>query len=156
MDGAFCANTSPVSLSREIWRVCASAVVGPPLNWAIVRFKVKGIGWRDCAAFSNAGLITIRNGARGQTGRAREELKTVRRGAATRERFLEGGGQKRFGVSVGCHAVLVPPMRRLPLVPGFGDPCSLGDWTRVRAKEDSLTKRTCAPPRRLTPDWVVA
>ena len=90
---------APVSRSREIWRVCACAVVGPPLNWAILSFLVKGIEWRDCAALSKAGLFAIRNGARGQTGRAREELKTVRPGAATRERFLEGEGEKAFW----CH-----------------------------------------------------
>jgi len=27
----------------------------------------------------------------------------------------------------GCHAALVPPVRRLPLVPILGDFCSLGD-----------------------------
>jgi hypothetical protein len=64
----------------------------------------------------------------GERGRARGELKTVRPGAATRERFLEGEGEKAFW----CHggennAALVPPKRRLPLVPGFGDSCSLGD-----------------------------
>jgi hypothetical protein len=37
----------------------------------------------------------------GENGRAREELKTVRLGAATRERFLQGGGEKRFGVAAG-------------------------------------------------------
>jgi hypothetical protein len=37
----------------------------------------------------------------GQEG-ARGELKTVRPGAATRERFFRGGkGQKRFGVAAG-------------------------------------------------------
>jgi hypothetical protein len=36
-------------------------------------------------------------------------------------------GKKRFGVAAGCHAVWIAPLRRLPLVPGFGDPCSLGD-----------------------------
>jgi hypothetical protein len=74
-------------------------VVGPPLHWAILRFLVKGIGWRGCAALSKAGLFAIRNGARGQTGRAREELQTVWPGAATRERFLEGVGEKAFW----CH-----------------------------------------------------
>jgi|SRR5665213_582120 len=29
------------------------------------KIPVKGIVWRDCAAFSNAGLFAIRNGARG-------------------------------------------------------------------------------------------
>ena len=61
-------NQPPITNSFEIWRVCASAVVGPPLYWAILRFLVKGIGWRDCAAFSNAGLFAIRNGARGKEG----------------------------------------------------------------------------------------
>ena len=37
----------------------------------------------------------------GERGRARGELKTVRPGAATRERFLEGEGEKRFGVAAG-------------------------------------------------------
>ena len=54
--------------SVEIWRVCAFAVVGLPLYWAILRFLVKGIGWRECAAYSNAGLFAIRNGARGKEG----------------------------------------------------------------------------------------
>ena len=61
-------NQPPITNSVEIWRVCASAVVGLPLYWAILRFLVKGIGWRDCAAFSNAGLFAIRNGARGKEG----------------------------------------------------------------------------------------
>ncbi len=43
-------------------------VVGPPLDWEILRFLVKGMGWRNCAPFSNAGLFTIRNGARGKEG----------------------------------------------------------------------------------------
>ena len=78
-DGAFRAKISPsITNSVEIWRVRAHAVVGLPLYWAILRFPVKGIGWRDCAACSSAGLFTIRNGARGHTGRARGELKTVR------------------------------------------------------------------------------
>ena len=94
-------NQPPITNLIEIWRGCVSAVVGPPLNWAILRFLVQGIGWRDCAAFSNAGLFTIRNGARVERWRARGELKTVRPGAATRERFLGGGGQKRFGVVAG-------------------------------------------------------
>jgi hypothetical protein len=68
MDGAFRAKISPHYESFEIWRVCASAVVGHPLYWAILSFLVKGIGWRDCAAFSNAGLFAIRNGARGKEG----------------------------------------------------------------------------------------
>jgi hypothetical protein len=35
----------------------------------------------------------------GERGRSRGELKTVRPGAATRERFSEGGWEKRFGVT---------------------------------------------------------
>jgi hypothetical protein len=61
-------NQPRIKDSVEIWRVCASVVVGLPLNWAILRFLVKGIGWRDCAAISDAGLFAIRNGARGKTG----------------------------------------------------------------------------------------
>jgi hypothetical protein len=77
----------------------------PPLCWAILRFLVKGIGWRDCAAFSNAGLFAIRNGARVKEG-ARGELKTFRPGAATRERFLEGEWEKAFWChGGGTHAV---------------------------------------------------
>jgi hypothetical protein len=55
----------------------------------------------ECNVLSVAGLFAIQNGARGERGRAREELKTVRPGAATRERFLEGEGEKRFGVAAG-------------------------------------------------------
>ncbi len=58
-------NQPPTTNSVQIWRVCASAVVGPPLNWAILRFLVKGIGWRGCAACFWAGLFSFRNGARG-------------------------------------------------------------------------------------------
>ena len=94
-------NQPPITDSVEIWLVCASVVVGVPLNWAILRFLVKGIGRRGCAAFSNAGLFTIRNGARGAIGRACGELKTVRPGAGTRERFFKGEGEKRFGVAAG-------------------------------------------------------
>ena len=54
--------------SVEIWRVCASAVDGLPLYWAILRFLVKGIWWRGCAASFRAGLFSIRNSC--QTGRA--------------------------------------------------------------------------------------
>jgi hypothetical protein len=61
--------------------------------------RSKELGRRDCAAFSNAGLFAIRNGARGKAGRARAELKTVRPRAATRERFIEGEGEKAFW----CH-----------------------------------------------------
>jgi hypothetical protein len=57
----------------------------------------------------------------GEKGRARGELKTVRPGAATRERFLEGGWEKRFGVTAGCNEVFVSPVRRLPLVPSSGN-----------------------------------
>jgi hypothetical protein len=59
----------------------------------------------------------------GARGRAREELKTLRPGAATRERFLEGGGEKRFGVAAGgAMRFWFRPRGSLPLVPGFGDP----------------------------------
>ncbi len=37
----------------------------------------------------------------GERGRARGELKTVRPGAATQERFSEGAREKRFGVTAG-------------------------------------------------------
>ena len=94
-------NQPRIKDSLEIWCVCASAIYGLPLYWAIPSFLLKGIAWRDCAAFSNAGLFAIRNGARGAVGRARGELKTVRPGAVTRERFLQGEGEKRFGVAAG-------------------------------------------------------
>jgi hypothetical protein len=113
---------APVSLSREIWRGCAYAVDGLPLNWAILSFLVKGIGWRGCAAISDAGLFAIRNGARREAGRACEELKTVRPGAATRERFWRVDGKSVLVSRQGCHAVLVPPTRLLPLVPVSGIP----------------------------------
>jgi len=59
-------------------------------------------GWvAQMPALSDAGLFAIRNVARGQTACAREQLKTVRPGAAIRERFSEGGGEKRFGVTAG-------------------------------------------------------
>jgi len=51
----------------------------------------------------------------GARGRARGELKTVRLGAATRERFLEGEGEKAFWCRGGerwlasaCHRVSLP------------------------------------------------
>jgi hypothetical protein len=56
-------NQPGIKNSVEIWRVCASAVDDLPLHWAIPSFLLKGIVWRDCAAFSNAGLFAIRNGA---------------------------------------------------------------------------------------------
>jgi hypothetical protein len=46
---------------------------------------------------------TERGGKRARAWR----IETVRPGAATRERSLEGGGEKRFGVTAGCHAVFV-------------------------------------------------
>jgi hypothetical protein len=55
------------------------------------------------------------------TGRARGELKTVRPGAATRERFLEGGGQKRFGVVAGMPCGFGSAHATAALVPDFGD-----------------------------------
>ena len=69
----------------------------------------------------------------GARGRAREELKTVLPGAATRERFLKGGGEKRFGVAAGCHAVLVPPTRQLAVGAGFRRPEHVQDLSPVRA-----------------------
>jgi hypothetical protein len=64
----------------------------------------------------------------GERGRAREELQTVRPGAATRERFLEGELEKAFWCrGGGAMRFCFPPMRRLPLVPDFGNSCSLGD-----------------------------
>jgi hypothetical protein len=61
-------NQPRIKDSVETWRVCASAVVGPSLNWAILRFMAIEIGWRGCAAISDAGLFAIRNGARGKDG----------------------------------------------------------------------------------------
>lgn len=58
----------PPSRSRMKYGASAPADVGLPLSWAILRFMVKGIGRRECAAFSNAGLFAIRNGARGKEG----------------------------------------------------------------------------------------
>jgi hypothetical protein len=63
----FAPKSAPIR-SHVKFGAAAPPVVGPPLNWAIPRFLVKGIGWHDCAAFSNAGLFAIRNGARGQEG----------------------------------------------------------------------------------------
>ena len=80
------------SPSRSCMKYGASApaVLGLPLSWAILRFMVKGIGRRDCAAFSNAGLFTIRNGARGQTGRQRRPPRSTRRQpASARQRAAE-------------------------------------------------------------------
>jgi hypothetical protein len=43
-------NQPRIKDSVEIWRVCAPAVDGLPLYWTILRFLVKGIGWRGFAA----------------------------------------------------------------------------------------------------------
>jgi hypothetical protein len=51
----------------------------------------------------------------GKRGRSREELKTVRPGAATRERFVEVMGKKHFGGERVSRPLLVPLNRRLPL-----------------------------------------
>ena len=99
----------------------------PSPDWAILRFLVKGIGWRDCAAFSNAGLFAIRNGARGERGRARGELKTVRPGAATRERFLEGEGEKAFWCHGGDDMRFGSAHAAAAAGAGFRHSCSLGD-----------------------------
>ena len=66
-DGAFRAKiTPPISNSFEIWRDCASAAISTPSDWAVLRFSIKWVGWRKCAAISDAGLFAIRNGARGK------------------------------------------------------------------------------------------
>jgi hypothetical protein len=64
---------------------------------------------------------------RGGRGRARGELKTVRPGAATRERFLEGEGKKRFGVAAGMPCGLVCAHAAAAAGAGSGNSCSLGD-----------------------------
>jgi len=70
----------------------------PSRNWAILRFLVKGIGVaRLRRLFRCRSVCNSERSARAR-GRPRGELKTVRPGAATRERFLEGEGKKRFGV----------------------------------------------------------
>ena len=64
----------------------------------------------------------------GERGRAREELKTDRPGAATRKRFLEGEGEKAFWCHGGEHNRLLfrsSGCCRWCRVPG--DSCSLGD-----------------------------
>jgi len=43
----FAPTPADVSLSCHIWRVCGSAVIGPPLN------RVTLIAWRDCSALSD-------------------------------------------------------------------------------------------------------
>jgi hypothetical protein len=120
----------PPSRSRLKYGASARAAFGSPLNWAIPRFSVKGIGRRDCAAFSNAGLFAIRSGARGQTGRARGELKTVRPGAATRERFLEGEGEKAFWRRGRVERALLVPLKRwTPLMRDIGKRLyACGNW----------------------------
>jgi len=57
---------------------------------------------------------------RGAIGRARGELKTVRPGAVTRERFLEGEGKKAFWCRGGDNKRIFREMRRLPLRPDSG------------------------------------
>ena len=68
MDGAFRAKISPQFRTRLKDGASAPPAFGTRLNWAILRFLVKRIGWGNCAAFSNAGLFAIRNGARGKEG----------------------------------------------------------------------------------------
>jgi hypothetical protein len=99
----------PPSRSRMKYGASAPAVDGLPLNWAILRFLVKGIGWRDCTDFSNAGLFTIRNGARrGKRARAWRIENSPARGRDTRTLF-EGGRGKAFWCRGGGKR------RRLPL-----------------------------------------
>jgi hypothetical protein len=86
----FAPKSAPITKSVEMWRVCACAAVGLALYWAIRRFLVKGIGWRVCAAFSNAGLFAIRNGARGERERARGELKAVGPGGRDTRTLFRG------------------------------------------------------------------
>jgi hypothetical protein len=70
MDGAFRAKISPALRTRLKYGASAPLplMAFPCLYWAMPSFLLKGIVWRDCAAFSNAGLLTIRNGARGRWG----------------------------------------------------------------------------------------
>jgi hypothetical protein len=69
MDGAFRAKISPphyeLGLNKAHLRLCRWAFRP---YWAILRFLVKGIEWRDYAAISDAGLFAIRSGARGKEG----------------------------------------------------------------------------------------
>ena len=60
-------NQPPLQTRLEYARMCLCRC-RPSLSWAILRFLVKGIGWRECAAISKAGLFAIRNGARGKEG----------------------------------------------------------------------------------------
>jgi len=83
-------NQPRIKDSVEKWRVCASAIYSLPLNQAILRFMVKGIGRRECAALFLAGLFTIRNGARWKRGRACAELKTVRPGGRDTRTLFRG------------------------------------------------------------------
>ena len=66
----------------------APPAFGTPLNWAILRFLVKGIGWRECAAIAKAGLFAIRSGAGGERGRGAWRIEnSPARGRDTRTLF---------------------------------------------------------------------
>jgi hypothetical protein len=73
-------------------------------------------------------LVCLQFGAeRREKGGACGELKTVRlKGAGTRERFLEGGGEKAFWCRGGVSCGLASPIRRLALMPVSGNFYSLG------------------------------
>jgi hypothetical protein len=64
MDGAFRAKISP---HKELG-ASAPAVVGLPLNWAILRFISKELGGANAPPYPMPGLFAIRNGARGNEG----------------------------------------------------------------------------------------
>jgi len=103
-DGAFRAKISPPFL-----RYGAPALAVPhSSNWAVLRLLVRKIDRRECAAFSRSVYNSERSA--GKRGWARRKLKTVRPGATTRERFLEGEGEKAFwcrgwATSGGCRVI---------------------------------------------------
>jgi hypothetical protein len=57
--------------------------------------------WRRCTAPFRAGLFSIWNGAQGNEGARVENGKQSGQGPRHENAFLEGGGEKRFGVATG-------------------------------------------------------
>jgi hypothetical protein len=70
------------------------------IGLAVLRLLVEGIADAMRHLIQGRSVFNSERSA-GERGRTREELKTVRQGAATRERFLEGEGKKAFWCRVG-------------------------------------------------------
>ena len=80
-------NQPPIMDSVEIWRVCASAVVGPPLNWAILKFLVKELGGATVPPYPMPVCLQFGTERGGKRARAWRIENSPARGGDTRTLF---------------------------------------------------------------------